>query len=81
VRSIFFYSNEVEAMEYKLYLYRLHGKYGYDTPIVENAYFLAATSEDDAVKKLKKVIDDGYQVYNVRECNVDELPGIFARLP
>ncbi|EMP0216364.1 hypothetical protein G5604_21845 [Escherichia coli] len=67
--------------EYKLYLYWLHGKYGYDIPIVENAYFLAATSMEDAVKKLNKVIDDGYQFYNVRECNVDELPEIFAKLP
>lgn len=67
-------------MEYKLYQYWLHGKYGYDIPIVENAYFLAATSVEDAEKKLNKVIDDGYRFYRVRECNVDELPEILAKL-
>ncbi|EKN6149847.1 hypothetical protein DVQ46_01800 [Yersinia enterocolitica] len=67
-------------MEYKLFQYRLKGKYGFNSLVDESAYFLLARSMEDAKKQLKDIIHDRYDVYYVRECNFDELPAIVSEI-
>ncbi|HGA5583445.1 TPA: hypothetical protein ACISZ9_004245 [Salmonella enterica subsp. enterica serovar Potsdam] len=67
-------------MEYKLYQYRLKGKYEYRNLVDESAYFLLAKSMEDAEGQLKVIIHDRYDVYYVRECKFDELPAIISEV-
>lgn len=67
-------------MEYKLYQYRLAGKYRYDITM-NSVYFLTATSMENAERQLREVIHDRNIIYDLRECSFDELPAIFAQLP